>query len=88
MEQETARQARCKAVLPAAAKRSLFGMTLPQTAGVKIKRNEPCPCGSTIKAKRCCLKDAADAAAAERNRRHEAEEKALRDARTYVTIRR
>jgi uncharacterized protein YecA (UPF0149 family) len=29
----------------------------PIIAGPKIGRNEPCPCGSGKKYKKCCLKD-------------------------------
>jgi len=36
-------------------KRKPSGLRPHRNTGVKIKRNQPCPCGSGKKAKRCCL---------------------------------
>lgn len=36
--------------------KKLSGLRPHRNTGPKIKRNQPCPCGSGVKAKRCCLK--------------------------------
>ncbi|WP_276307862.1 YchJ family protein [Alteromonas flava] len=36
--------------------RYLDGELLPATGKLKVGRNDPCPCGSTQKAKKCCLR--------------------------------
>jgi len=36
-------------------KKEPSGLRPYRNTGIKIKRNQPCPCGSGKKAKRCCL---------------------------------
>jgi hypothetical protein len=46
--------AHARALLPAWRERSRTGTTLTRP-GSKVGRNDPCPCGSGLKYKKCCL---------------------------------